>query len=178
MSKKITILDELNIKGGGIYCLMPFERLDQYKKAVFKIGSAINFRSRLEQYHTYFNQGVYMCAFLENPPVPKFLRSKEKQTPTKQHYLAIEKFVLNYIQEKGGKIIHSSTRVNNPNELKEGRTEWVYTNQNIIHQAFQEANKQFSGKLSLYNLDDINKTARANESSKKPKYTGKIIFLF
>lgn len=178
MSKKLTILDDLNIKGGGLYCLMPFERLDQYKKAVFKIGLAINFRSRLEQYHTYYPQGVYMCAFLENPPVPKNLRSNNKETPTKQHYLAIEKFILNYIQQKGGKIIHSTTRVNEPNELKEGKTEWVYTNQNIIHEAFQKANEKYSGKLNLYNLDSINQIAKANENSKKPHYTGKIVFLF
>ena len=93
--KKITVLrDELKIKGSGLYCYMPFERLDKNKKAVFKIGLATNsFNQRLEQYHTYFPLGVYMCAFLENPPIPKKLSSKEKETPTKQHYLAIEKFI-------------------------------------------------------------------------------------
>lgn len=62
--KKVTILnDELKIKGGGLYCYMPFEKLDKHKKAVFKIGLAIDFNSRTEIYHTYYPNGVYMVAF-------------------------------------------------------------------------------------------------------------------
>ena len=31
------IRDELNIHNGGIYCFMPFDRLDVHSKAVFKV---------------------------------------------------------------------------------------------------------------------------------------------
>lgn len=189
MAKKKTILrDELKITGSGLYCYMPFERLDKNKKAVFKIGLATNsLNQRLEQYHTYFPLGVYMVAFLENPPIPKKLRSKEKETPTKQHYLAIEKFILNYIDEHGGKRIFSTTRIKNKNHLGEGETEWEYTNEKIIHEAFSEAHKKFGGNLKLFYLEgldpetnkltSINDIARANESE-KPNYAGKIIFRF
>ena len=107
--------DELNITGGGIYCYMPYERLDKFKKAVFKIGLAIDFRSRTEQYNTYFPQGVYMVAFLIDPLIPKRLRGK-KDVTKKSYYLTIEKFVLNYIDTHGGKRILSSTRIKNINE--------------------------------------------------------------
>jgi len=43
MSKKVTVVrDELDLKGGGLYCFLPFERIDKHKKAVFKIGLATN----------------------------------------------------------------------------------------------------------------------------------------
>lgn len=186
MSKKITVVrDELELKGGGLYCFMPFERIDKKKKAVFKIGLATNFNSRLEQYHTYFPNGVYMVAFLENPPLPKVLRSKPKETPTKQHYLAIEKFIFNNVVENGGKRLYSTTRVKNPNADKEGETEWVYTNEVIIHNAFLEAKKKYGGNLKLFYLEGIdpntNKLTSINELAKQledktPNYTGKIIY--
>ena len=57
MSKKYTIIrDELNLKGGGLYCYLPFGNLDKHHKAIFKVGLAMNFNSRTEQYHTYFEK--------------------------------------------------------------------------------------------------------------------------
>jgi len=186
MSKKVTVIkDELDLKGGGLYCFLPFERIDKSKKAVFKIGLAINFNQRVEQYHTYFPYGVYMVAFLENPSIPRVLRSKPKETPTKQHYLAIEKFIFNKVVENGGKRLHSTTRVKNPNNKKEGETEWVYTNVDIIHLAFIEAEKKYGGNLKLFHLEgidpttnkftSINQIAKENEDT-KPNYSGKIIY--
>lgn len=184
--KKVTVIDELNINGSGLYAFMPFERLDKNKKAVFKIGLATkSFERRVEQYHTYLPKGVYMVAFLENPPIPRKLRSKDKETPTKQHYTVIEKFILKYIDDNGGKRIYSTARVRNPNDTGEGETEWTYTNEETIHNAFREAQKKFSGNLKLFYLEgynpetkkteSINEIARVNES-KNPHYTGKIIF--
>ncbi len=185
MKKQTIVRDELNVKGGGLYAYMPFERLDSYHKAVFKIGMAADFNKRTEQYHTYFPLGVYMVAFLENPPVPRNTRRNQNETPTKAHYLKIEKFVLNYLDKHNAKMIHSTTRVKNPNVDKEGQTEWVYTNETLIHEAFTAAKKQFGGKLKLFYLEgldpvtnkftSINDIAKANEQS-KPNYTGKIIF--
>jgi hypothetical protein len=185
MSKKKTVVrDELELKGGGLYAFMPFERLDKQKKAIFKVGMAINFNSRTEQYHTYFPLGVYMVAFLENPPVPRKTRTQEERTK-KSHYLKIEKFILDYLDTNGGKRIYSTTRVKNPNLNKEGETEWIYTNEDLIHTAFTEASKKFGGNLKLYYLEgidpatnkfaSINEIAKANEKA-TPNYTGKIIY--
>ena len=185
--RKVTVIrDELKLKGGGLYCYMPFERLDQHKKAVFKIGMAIDFSKRTEGYHTYFPEGVYMVAFLQNPPVPRgLLRSytqeqkakleKGKGSMKKIHYMTIEKFILDYVDTHGGKRIHSTTRMKNLNEDKKGETEWTYTSDNVVNEAFDAAHKLYGGTLHSLFLDGINQTAAEKERS-KPTYTGKIIF--
>lgn len=165
---------------------MPFERLDKNKKAIFKIGLAMNFTHRTENYHTYFPKGVYMIAFLENPPIPRNTRRTKDEKPTKVHYQAIEKFLFNHVMANGGKRVHSTTRTRNPNEDKEGSTEWFYTDETTIHEAFTEAKNKYGGKLKLYYLEgldpdtlkltSINQIAREKELSKKEHYTGKIIY--
>ena len=195
--KKATVVrDELKLKGGGLYCYMPFERLDKHKKAVFKIGMATDFNHRTEGYHTYFPEGVYMVAFLQNPPVPRGLlrrytkEEKEKLDKGKNslkriHYMIIEKFVFDYVNTHGGKRIHSTTRVKNLNVENEGETEWTYTDELIVHEAFDEAHKIYGGNLHTYFLDgsdpstnkftSINQIATEREKE-KPNYIGKIIF--
>ena len=65
MSKKYTVIrDELKIKGGGLYCFLPYANLDKFHKSIFKVGLADNFNKRNEQYSTYFPLGVYFVAFL------------------------------------------------------------------------------------------------------------------
>jgi hypothetical protein len=171
MSKKHSVLrDELNLKGGGLYCYMPFENLDKSKKAVFKIGLAIDFNHRLENYHTYFPLGVYMVAFLEKPPIPMALRGKKIET-MKSYYLKIEKFIFQYMKSKGAKQIHATTRSN-----LAGQTEWFYSDVAIIHESFTAAKKQFGGNIHLFNLDGINQIGKQNEKT-KPNYVGKIVFV-
>lgn len=173
--KKTTVIrDELNLKEGGLYCYMPFENIDKHKKAVFKIGLAINFNHRLESYHTYFPLGVYMVAFLESPPLPRNLRGKPAITK-KKHYLEIEKFIFDYVNKHDGKRIFSTTRVKNMNINKEGETEWTYTNENVIHEAFDAAHTKYGGTLHAFFLKDINKKAKENEDD-KPNYIAKIVF--
>ena len=109
--KKTIVRDELELKGGGLYCYMPFEHLDKHHKAVFKIGMAVDFNKRTEQYHTYFPLGVYMIAFLEDPPIPRTTRRNKTETPTKAHYLKIEKFIFDLVDKNGGERIYSTTRV-------------------------------------------------------------------
>lgn len=188
MSKKVTVVeDELQIKGSGLYCFLPYEKLDKNKKAVFKIGLATNsFKQRIEQYHTYFPTAVYMIAFLINPPIPRALRSNPTGTPTKQHYLAIEKFIFNQVIKEGAKRIYSTTRVKNKNDKDEGETEWVYANEDMIHTAFTQAKYKFGGELKLFYLEgldpttnqftSINKLADEKEGNKS-NYVGKIIYL-
>ena len=197
--RKLNVVgDELNIKGGGIYCFLPFLRIDKNKKAVFKIGLAKNFQKRIDTYHTYFPNGMYMVAFLEDPPIPKLTRSNQtkiyiEETNTYKYpdaklsqFLKIEKFILKYLDTNGGKRIHSTSRVRNQNEQRQGETEWIYTNDQTIHEAFTEAQKKFGGKTHLYYLegfdpdtnkiiDSINSKAKEKEDT-RPNYTGKIIY--
>ena len=170
MSKKHSVLrDDLNLKGGGIYCFLPFENLDKHKKAVFKIGLAINFNHRTENYHTYFPLGVYMVAFLENPPIPATTRGQKEET-LKKFYHQIERFIFRHVVSKGGVQIHSTARSN-----LSGQTEWFYTDEKTIHEAFEEANKMYGGKTHLFHLQGINQTWKANEKH-KPNYLGKIVY--
>jgi len=184
--RKHTVLqDELNIKGSGIYCLMPYEQLDKQKKAVFKVGMAVDsFRKRMEQFHTYFPLGVYYVAFLQNSPVRSMaLRGKPGQTK-KMKYLEIEDFIMNTIREKGGRVVRSTTRVKDANVEEGGVTEWVYSDEIVIHESFKEAEKKYGGKLHLFYLEGLNPDTMklesindiAKENKKKNLYTGQIIY--
>ena len=174
MSKKFKVVkDDLNIKGSGMYCFLPYEQLDEHHKGVFKVGMTIGpFEKRTEQYHTYFPLGVYMVAFLENPTVPK--------THTKtSYYLKIEKFIFDSIQSNGGIRIYSTTRIKNPNEKKEGETEWVYCDVHAINSAFLAAQKMFGGKAHTFSLRKLNLNKKLREKEKdEPNYVGKIVFNF
>ena len=183
--RKLSVIrDELNIHNGGIYCFMPFERLDKHKKAIFKIGMSMNFSSRAEAYHTYFPLGVYMIAFLENPQPMRVTRS-QPQLSKREYYLKVERWIMDYIAKNGGQRIYSTTRVHNANVAKEGETEWFYCTETLIHQAFIEAEKKFNGIIHLFYLEgldpvtnrftSINETANQNERY-LPHYTGKIIY--
>ena len=146
MSKIRVIKDELIIKGGGIYCFLPFSNLDKNGNAVMKIGMATSLYKRADQYHTYFPMGLYMIAFLENPPIPMKLRSSDTKNKllkklgeeeikfTKaSHYTTVEKFVIKTILEQPGtKRIHSTTHVQNPNENLEGASEWIYCSEKML----------------------------------------------
>ena len=186
MPKKHSVVrDELEVKGTGLYCLFPYERLDRHKKGVFKIGlSTKPLNKRIENYHTYFPNGVYIMALLENPRLPLSLRNIKKMT-IKEQYLKIEKFIFNYVTENGGERLYSSTRVKNQNSKKQGETEFVYCTEEIIQDAFTQTNKKFGGNLHLFYLDGLNPDtgkmelladkAKENEN-KKPNYVGKIVF--
>jgi hypothetical protein len=156
--KKMSVItDELELKGGGMYCYLPYATLDKKKKAIFKIGIADNFEKRTEQYHTYFPEGVYMLAFLENPRIPIKTRSKT-ETTIKSQYLKIEKFIMNYLTVGGAIRVYSTTRIRNANEKNEGATEWFYTGERLIHEAFIEAEKKFGGNLKIFYLEGWDET--------------------
>lgn len=57
--------DELFLKGkNGLYCLLPFEKLDRKKKAIFKVDmTSQDVASRIENYHSYYPLGLYICFF-------------------------------------------------------------------------------------------------------------------
>jgi|LauGreDrversion4_2_1035121.scaffolds.fasta_scaffold2766330_1 hypothetical protein len=88
--KKNVIVDELGVRGGGCYCIMPYERLDNTGKCIFKIGmTAGSFQNRIETYHSYYPLGVYLVCFLKSPPV-KGSGFRKKTTL----YLHIERWIM------------------------------------------------------------------------------------
>ena len=104
---------------------------------------SMNFSSRAEQYHTYFPLGVYMIAFLENP-IQSVTRNNHQLTK-QEYFLKVERWIMDYIENNGGQRIYSTARVHNANVAKEGQTEWFYTIENLIHEAFVETEKKFNG---------------------------------
>ena len=71
--------NELNLGGkNGLYCFLPYERLDDEKKAIFKCGMTTqDFVDRLENYHSYHPMGVYMCFFLS----PAWIKRSQDKKP-------------------------------------------------------------------------------------------------
>jgi hypothetical protein len=174
MGRKLNVIgDELNHKGHGMYCIYPFENLDKNGKGAFKIGMTVNsFQKRIDQYHTYFPQGVYIIAILENPPLnTKLLRSKKKIDSLKSLYLRIEAFIIKNIIDKGGILIYSTARVLKKNEFNEGRTEYIYTDDLTIHEVFLQARKRFGGELDIFTTNEIKK-----DKIKKPLFIGNVSF--
>ena len=120
---------------GGIYCFFPFERFDHKGNGVFKIGNTEQtFQQRLGQYHTYFVGGVWELCYLKISNKPRKRLPKDFK-----HILnIIEEWVLNYISDKEGVVIVDKRRV-----YKQGQSEWVYTNLEVIEEAFTEAKANF-----------------------------------
>ena len=162
--KRINGLQELGVKKDGIYCIFPFDSFDKHKKGCFKIGIATSgtFYNRLEQgYHTYYPMGFYYVAFLENP-------TKEKQGRTHlSYYRAIERYIFDNIE---GENVFTNART-----VKEGRTEWIYTNLKCIYAAFELAFEKFGGKQSTIHIVKFDKNTFKNEQP--PYFQGKINFV-
>jgi len=183
--KKSVLVDELNIKDSGVYCFFPFSTLDKNDKGVFKIGIAKkSIYKRSEQYHTYFPMGFYYVAFLENARVPIKTRNKQETTIYKQ-YREIEKFITDYLIKHGANPIRTTARILHKNENNEGMTEWFYTNEDLIHKAFIQAQKKYGGKCNIYFLkgyDESNHYHNINDEYikelKKYKnyYIGQILY--
>ena len=92
---------------------------------------------------------------------------------------------MEYLNKHKSTRIHSTTRTNNQNSKKEGATEWVYTDEILIHEAFTAAKKKYGGTLRLFFLngkdDETGLSSTINSQFRKdeqniPHYTGKIVF--
>jgi hypothetical protein len=168
---KYTVIgDELNHthKYGSVYCIMAYNYLDAKNKSVFKIGMTTSkLPKRVEQYHTYFPNGITLVAVIENPTNKLFM--KTKAPIRKIHYEEIEDFIMSEIVKMGGFRINATTRV-----LKDGNTEWVYTDLNTIHKAFQKAQKKYGGDFTPYNLNNFQKEMET--AKKKKHFMGQYIF--
>lgn len=179
--RKINILrDELKITGAGIYSFLPFDNLDDKKKAVIKIGESGDLARRSGDYTTYFPLGVYMLAFLTNIKGKRILRGQKKKTG---RFLReeIELFIIDYIANNGGKKLYSTDRVRRANKTLEGQTEWVYTDIPLLHEAFEKASIEYNAEPHYFYLQGLNPdTGKLEDVTQKkvtkPNYTGTIIY--
>lgn len=162
--KKYTVAhNELYLKGkNGLYCLLPFERLDNKKKAIFKVGrTSQDVASRIENYHTYYPLGLYICFFLSYPEV------NEGEDEMKV-YREMEKKLITYLKETDAKMLIFPSR---PSK----RSEWFYTDYDDLQTAFRRVQIEYGGTLHEFTIEGINKKYDTMMKNKK-KYVGEIIF--
>lgn len=154
--------DELFLKGNGLYCLLPFEKLDSNKKAVFKVGmTSQDVASRFENYHTYYPLGLYICFFLSYP------RLKKGQDRMKL-YKEMERKLITYLKETDAKMMLFPSR---PSK----RTEWFYTNYDDLQTSFRRVQAEYGGILHEFSLNGISKQYDTIMKNKN-KYVGEIVF--
>jgi hypothetical protein len=155
--------DELFLKGkNGLYCLLPFEKLDTKKKAIFKVGrTSQDFASRLENYASYFPLGLYICFFLAYP------RLKRGQDRGELHR-GMEKSLIANLKETNAKMLLFPSR---PSQ----KSEWFYTNFNDLQTAFRQVQVEYGGVLHEFSLDEINDNYKTIMKTKN-KYVGEIVF--
>ena len=160
--------DELKLKGkSGVYCFLPYERLDKSKKAIFKCGMTTqDFAARIENYHSFYPLGVYMCFFLT---VPKLKRGQEKETVIRE----MEKSLFRYIDEEGGKRLKFPSR---PTIKWDYNSEWFYTNFGVLDSAFEKVSDLYPGsKLYKYDDSEIENNYKNNMKSKH-RYVAEIVY--
>jgi hypothetical protein len=167
MSKKYTVIQDLedfkvNKGDGGMYAIMPYERLDKHGNALFKVGQAKDFRKRFESYHTYYPDGFYYKSLLKNPRANRKNENGERILNEKTYYNKVEKSLHQDIIDRKGKRLLTTTRVKNSkiNPENLGDTEWFYTDPKTLDKAFKATHQKFGGSLYNKDLDHINKEAR------------------
>jgi T5orf172 domain len=155
--------DELFLKGrSGLYCLLPFERLDENKSAVFKVGrTSQDLASRIENYHTYYPLGLYITFFLAYP------RLKKGQDRGKLHRDMERQLMDNLKATNAKNLIY-------PSRLK--KSEWFYTNWKDLQTAFRQVQAEYGGLLHEFHLDGINKRFENDMKKTRNLYLGEIIY--
>ena len=195
-------------KRGGCYCFMPYDKTDDKNKCLFKIGMSLDFTKRIDEYHTYFPEGVYSVAFLVEPVVAEWdvnrkkewiarMRQKNMDVPqirmtmgsaTKtEKFKEIEAFLFTEVEKAPSSVrLHSTTRVRHADpETKKGATEWIYSDCETIHRAFEAAHAKYPGgellKFYFKGIDPVTgkiitsiNDAADEKRSKLPGFTGQI----
>lgn len=178
MSKKISVIrDDFKIKNhtGGLYCILPYEKLDKEGKAIFKLGYAIDLHKRMENYLTSYPLGVYIPVILENPSFGREKVLRKYVLTEKQYYSQIENFITKKMIAYGATNIYSHTRVQHLNENNEGRTEWFYANVEMITKSFKDAKAKYGGIMHERSLKGINTIANKNKKL-KDIYVAEIVY--
>ena len=155
--------NELFLKGkNGLYCLLPFEKLDKEKKAVFKVGmTSQDLAGRIENYHTYYPLGLYICFFLSYPRI-------QDGEDKKKIYRQMEKKLIANLKEAGSKMLIFPSRPSM-------KSEWFYANWTQLQTAFRQVQTECGGVLHEFSLDSINKQYDTIMKNKK-KYIGEIVY--
>ena len=193
--KVIYDIPDFHVKNGegGLYSILPYERLDKHGKALFKVGFATNFEKRFENYHTSYPLGFYFKNLLASPMKGKpafrdeveqeFIEEHGGRRPTPderpklrkkvemQYYTSIEKYIFDKIKDRGGKRLKTTTRIRDADE-NGGNSEWFYTNERTLDNAFKCAQKEYGGRNMVKSLSHINKEADKNKRGST--YTGEI----
>ena len=168
MSRKHSVIkDDLKIVGSGLYCFLPFDRLDKHQKGIFKVGyTTVTINSRADDYHCYFPLGVYVVATLENPSAQGIVRNGYTKD---MFYRKLEDQLFRLLESYGAKRIESTARV-----MRQRKSEWFYTNLSVIEKAFRVIEKEYGGTLQLFNLNKIDKNSDA--VTRQNHFTGKIYY--
>ena len=160
--------NELNLGGkNGLYCFLPYERLDHEKKAIFKCGMTTqDFADRLVNYHSYYPMGVYMCFFLSPA---RMKRGQDKEKTIRE----MERLLFDCVEEAGGKRMKFPTR---PSSKWDFSSEWFYTSFSELSDAFEKVRGAYPGStLQHFNSSQINKNYKKNMKA-KDKYVAEIVY--
>ena len=153
-------------EGGGIYCFLTYDNIEDDGTGVFKVGKTKQtFQQRLQQYHTYFIHGVIPVALLY------IYDKKYKAYPLKDDVILndIEDYILKDLDRQDGHIIVEGRRT-----YKKGQSEFVYCNIRSIMKAFDKAEIYFKKK---YNHLGFIKEVQTNYRNRvtKPHFIGEYI---
>ena len=152
------------LDGAGVYAIFPFDTLDEHNAGVFKIGMTTNFDKRLRGYHTYLPKGFYYKCFLKNP---KTVRGHPGDA---RLFKKIEHEIFEDVKAHGGKAVYIDNRWHN-----DGETEWVYSKEKIIYDAFRRAYDKYGGDLEWTELSTTLRR-KVNSLRKNAVFKGEIIF--
>jgi len=87
--------------------------------------------------------------------------------------------------KEGAKQVFATTRIIKLNENNKGQTEWFYTGEDLVHEAFTEAHKKFGGQIQLLYFEGLDpetgqftsiNEAHKKEEKRKPNYVGKNVY--
>lgn len=160
--------NELNLKRkSGLYCFLPYERLDKSKKGIFKCGKTTQeFAARIENYHSYYPLGVYMCFFL-SPARMKKGQDKDKTIAE------MERILFQKIQDVGGKRMQFPSR---PTQKWDFSSEWFYTSFRELNDAFEAVSDMYPGsKLQQFDSSEFDKNFKEIMKTKN-KYVAEIVY--
>ena len=117
-----------------------------------------DFADRLENYHSYYPMGVYMCFFL-SPARMKRGQDIEKTIREMEHLL------FDCVEEAGGKRMKFPTR---PSSKWDFSSEWFYTSFSKLTDAFEKVHDAYPGStLQQFNSSQINKNYKKKMKAKE-----------
>ena len=156
--------NKLNLGGkNGLYCFLPYERLDDKKKAIKCGMTTQDFADRIENYHSYYPMGVYMCFFLSPA---RMKRGQDKERTIRE----MERLLFDCVEEVGGK------RMKSPSSIWDFSSEWFYTSFSELTVAFEKVHEAYPGSiLQQFSSSQINKNYKKNMKAKN-KYVAQMVY--